>query len=527
LPTAPQITFRVTTYFSAKRFAGTAELHLGLSWQVGFGIMTPSSRRQFLSLAARGGAALASGSFLSQAAPPNTLPNFLFILIDDMGWRDLGVYGSTFYETPNIDRLAGQSVRFTNAYAACPVCSPTRASILTGKYPARLQLTDWIPGRSTWPSARLIPPPFRQELELDEVTIAQALKSLGYASASIGKWHLGGPPFYPDKHGFDLNVGGTAQGQPASYFGPFDLPNLQGGTKDDYLTDRLTVEAQKFIETNRSRPFFLYLPEFAVHLPEQARPALVERFRAKADPRNPQHDPVYAAMISSLDDNIGRILKKLDDEGLAGRTVVIFMSDNGGLVHEGNRQQPVTSNAPLRAGKGHLYEGGIREPMMIRWPGVTKAGAICDVPVSSIDFFPTMLEMAGLKVDPRWGVDGLSLAPLLRGAGTLHRDAIYWHYPHYSNQGGVPSGAVRAGGYKLIEFFEDGRLELYNLARDIRERDNLAPREAQRTAQLHGMLQQWRESVHASMAAVNPNYDPKTADQGLTGANPAPAKEPR
>ena len=481
------------------------------------------TRRGFLALAA-GSAVFTRAAFPHPPQPPAAPPNFLFILIDDMGWRDLGVYGSTFYETPHMDALARQSVRFTNAYAACPVCSPTRASILTGKYPARLGLTDWIPGRAPWPTARLISPTFHQELPLDEVTIAQALKPLGYASASIGKWHLGGPPFYPDKHGFDLNVAGTARGQPASYFGPFDLPNLQGGTKDDYLTDRLTIEAQKFIETNRSRPFFLYLPEFAVHLPEQARPALVERFRAKADPANPQHDPVYAAMISSLDDNVGRILKKLDDEGLAGRTVVIFMSDNGGLVYEGASKRPVTSNLPLRAGKGHLYEGGIREPMFIRWPGVTRAGSVCDVPVSSIDFFPTMLEMAGLQVDPRWHVDGISLVPLLRGAATLHRPALYWHYPHYSNQGGVPSGAVRAGDYKLIEFFEDGHLELYNLARDLGERDNLAARDPRRAAQLRGMLAQWRESVHASMPAVNPRYDPKTANQGLTGANPAPGR---
>ena len=356
------------------------------------------------------------------------------------------------------------------------------------------------------------------------MTIAQALKPLDYVSASIGKWHLGGPPFYPDKHGFDLNVAGTAKGQPSSYFGPFDLPNLQGGTKDDYLTDRLTIEAEKFIETNRSRPFFLYLPEFAVHLPEQARPALVERFRAKADPANPQHDPVYAAMISSLDDNIGRILKKVDDEGLAARTVVLFMSDNGGLVYEGKSKSPVTSNAPLRAGKGHLYEGGIREPMMIRWPGVTRAGSVCDVPVSSIDFFPTMLEIAILKPDPRWDVDGISLVPLLRGATALPRQALYWHYPHYSNQGGVPSGAIRAGDSKLIEFFEDGHLELYNLARDIGERDNLASRDPRRAAELRAILAHWRETVHAAMPAVNPNYDPKTAGQGLTGADPAPAK---
>ena len=473
---------------------------------------------------------LLRGSVALSAAPSRAQPaarplNFLFILIDDMGWRDLGCFGSTFYETPNIDRFAAQSMRFTNAYAACPVCSPTRASILTGKYPARLRITDWIPGRPQWPAARLVtpaPPQFKHELPLDEIILPQALKLLGYASASIGKWHLGGPPYYPDKHGFDLNVGGTERGQPQSYFGPFDLPNLQGGTKDEYLTDRLTVEAEKFIAVNRNRPFFLYLPEFAVHLPEQAKPSMVERFRAKADPKNPQHDPVYAAMIASLDENVGRILKKLEDEGVADRTVVIFMSDNGGLVYEGKRNEPVTSNAPLRAGKGHLYEGGIREPMMIRWPGVTRAGTVCDVPVSSVDFFPTILEIAGARADPNRVIDGVSITPLLRRTGTLHREAIYWHYPHYSNQGGVPSGAVRAGDYKLIEFYEDGKLELYNLAADIREGHDLARSDPQRAARLHQMLKDWRKLVDAVMPVQNPGYDPKTADQGLTGANPRP-----
>jgi len=473
------------------------------------------NRRRFL-------AGLTYAARAAWASPQNRPPNFLFILIDDMGWRDLGCYGSGFYETPNIDRFAGQAVRFTNAYAACPVCSPTRASILTGKYPARLNLTDWIPGRPQWPTARLITPPFQQQLPLEEVTIAQALKPLGYVSASMGKWHLGGPPYYPDKHGFDLNVGGTEKGQPASYFGPFDLPNLKGGSRDEYLTDRLTIEACRFIEANRDGPFFLYLPEFAVHLPEQAKAAVIERFQAKADPKNPQHDPVYAAMISSLDENVGRILAKLEALGIAERTVVIFMSDNGGLAFEGRSKQPVTSNAPLRAGKGHLYEGGIREPMMIRWPGVTRPGIVCHTPVSSIDFFPTILEMAGVKGGSNSPVDGRSLVPLLRPSGSLRREALYWHYPHYSNQGGVPSGAVRAGDYKLIEFYEDHRLELYNLADDIGESRNLAASDPKRTARLHQMLQAWRESVRATMPSLNPNYDPAKADQGLTGANPQP-----
>lgn len=483
------------------------------------------SRRQFLA-----GAAAASHLLAGAAQKAQAPLNFLFILIDDMGWRDLGCYGSSLYETPHIDRLAKQSVRFTNAYAACPVCSPTRASILTGKYPARLHITDWIPGRKQWPTARLLTPQFQHELPLDEVTLAQALKPLGYASASIGKWHLGGPGFYPDQHGFDLNVGGTAKGQPQSYFGPFHLPNLEGGSKDEYLTDRLSLEAEKFLEANRNRPFFLYLPEFAVHMPLQAKPGVIERFQAKAAKANPdteQHDPVYAAMIASLDENVGRILKKLDDLGLSERTVVFFMSDNGGVAYENKRKQTVTSNAPLRAGKGHLYEGGIREPMMIRWPGVSKPGTTCDVPVISVDFFPTILEMAGVKIDPKLLVDGVSLTPLLRNVGSLHRDAMFWHYPHYSNQGGVPSGAIRAGDYKLIEFYEDGRLELYNLAADIRESNNLAQSDPERASKLHEKLKGWRASVGASMPTANPDYDSATADQGLTGENPPPAKDTR
>jgi arylsulfatase A-like enzyme len=289
------------------------------------------------------------------------------------------------------------------------------------------------------------------------------------------------------------------------------------------LTDRLTAEAGKFIEAHRGGPFFLYLPHFAVHIPRQAKPAVVERFRAKADPRNPQHDAVYAAMIYSLDESVGRILAKLDQLGIADRTVVFFMSDNGGVAHQAKQKEVITSNAPLRAGKGHLYEGGIREPMMIRWPGVTRPGSVCDTPVSSVDFFPTMLDIAGLGGRRPDAVDGVSLAPLLRG-GALGRRALYWHYPHYSDQGGYPGGAVRTGEYKLIEFYEDGRLELYNLARDIRESQNLARREPKRAAELHEMLRNWRASVNAAMPEPNPAYDPATADEGLTGENPPAAR---
>jgi len=475
----------------------------------------PVNRRTFLTQTL--GAAAGLGLAAPQRSPKL---NFLFILIDDMGWRDLGCFGSKYYESPNIDRLASQGMRFTNAYAACCVCSPTRASIVSGKYPARLQLTDWIPGRKQWPYARVITPQFEQQLPLREITIAEALKPAGYATASIGKWHLGGDGFSPLEQGFDLNVGGTFRGSPKSYFGPFDeLPGLKGTTKDDYLTDCLTTATEKFIEANKDRPFFIYLPEFAVHIPLGAKEKLIEKYKAKPA-SNGQHNPVYAAMIESLDQGIGRILDLLDRLKIADRTVVSFMADNGGLRYEGKAKDTVTSNAPLRAGKGHLYEGGIREPMMVRWPGVVKPGTTCDVPVTSVDFYPTILEAAGVRPAQGQVLDGKSLMPLLKQTGKWSRDAIFWHYPHYSNQGGVPGGAVRSGDFKLIEFYEDGRLELYNLKDDIGEKKNLAKELPQKTAELHRMLDNWRKSVNAQMPKPNPNYDPAKADQGLTGVEP-------
>jgi arylsulfatase A len=470
-----------------------------------------TTRRHFLSAAA--------GACIASAAAP-AKPNILFLLVDDLGWRDFGCYGNTVYQTPNLDKLAAQGVRFTNAYAACPVCSPTRASILTGKYPARLHLTDWIAGRPQWPQAKLITPPFEQQLPLRETTIAEALKPWGYRSASIGKWHLGGDGFLPTDQGFDLNVAGTFRGSPASYFGPFDLPNLKGGTKDDFLTEKLCDAAGKFMGDCAGKdPFFLYLPEFAVHLPLQAPQAAVEKYRRRYNGK-PFPSPVYAAMVESVDQTLGRLRAKLDELRIADNTAIFVFSDNGGLRYEGKSPNPVTDNSPLRAGKGHLYEGGIREPLLVYWPGVTKPGRVSDVPVCSTDFFPTIVEMASGRRATGAGIDGLSLQPLIRGAGTPKRDAIYWHYPHYSNQGGPPAGAIRDGDWKLIEFFEDGRLELFNLKDDIGEQRNLVLREPKIAARLSSKLKAWRASVNASMPAANPNYDPALADQHLTGAEP-------
>src|SRR5436305_1545923 len=308
---------------------------------------------------------------LARSAQPGRKLNFIVILIDDMGWTDLGTFGSKFYQTPNVDRLASQGMKFTNAYAACPVCSPTRASIMTGKYPARLHLTDWIPGRKQWPTAKLLTPEFEHQLPLPEITIAEALKAAGYTTGAIGKWHLGGKGYLPQQQGFDLNIGGTEKGSPPSYFPPYQIPGLEPRFANDYLTDNLSSRAEQFIESNKDRPFFLYLAHFAVHLPLGAKPELAEKYKARIRPDVEQKHPVYGGMVEGADDSVGRIMKKLDDLNLSDRTVIFFLSDNGGLRFEGKQKEPITSNLPLRAGKGHLYEGGVRIPWIVRWPGKT------------------------------------------------------------------------------------------------------------------------------------------------------------
>jgi arylsulfatase A-like enzyme len=449
------------------------------------------------------------------AAEPRR-PNIIFILIDDLGYRDLGCYGSTFYRTPHVDRLAKTGTRFTDAYAACPVCSPTRAAIMTGKYPARLNLTDWLAGRPDRPDQRLLRPVINQHLPSQAVTIAETLQAAGYATGHIGKWHLGGPGFEPQQRGFDSNIGGNQAGSPATYFAPYKnrqgrfMPGLEDAPEGEYLTNRLTAEAEKFIERHRARPFFLYLAHYAVHIPLQAVPELQAKYQSNGKPGE-QNNPIYAAMIESVDDGVGRIVKKVEELHLTEQTVIIFTSDNGGLSTREGPNTPSTINDPLREGKGYLYEGGIRVPLLIHWPGVTRAGQECNVPCSSIDFFPTILQMCG--VQSLASVDGVSLAPLLRQTGTLARVALFWHYPHYSNQGGRPGGAVRAGDYKLIDPYDQGRRELYDLKTSISESQNLIEQKPEVAKDLADKLAQWRRQVGAKMMKPNPAYLPNPQAQ--------------
>ncbi|MHB1484718.1 MAG: sulfatase [Saccharofermentanales bacterium] len=460
-------------------------------------------------------------------------PNILFILIDDMGWRDLGCYGSTFYETPNIDKLAAEGMIFTNAYASCPVCSPTRASIMSGKYPATVGVTNYI--SSTHPSkGRLIDAPYIDHLPLSEKSIASALKESGYKTWHVGKWHLGSREYYPDKHGFDINIGGCSFGMPNfGYFSPYKIETLEEGPDGEYLTDRLTDEAIRLIESNdKTSPFFLNMCHYAVHIPIQAPSDLVDKYRQKAASlgldkqkaleegdyfpadhlrgrritrRLFQSDEIYAAMIENLDYNIGRLLDSLEKTGQTENTIIIFTSDNGGLsTSEGSP----TCNSPLSEGKGWMYEGGVREPLIVKWKGRVIPSSACDVPVTSPDFYPTFLDAAGHELIPEQHKDGISMIPLLDGGKYLERDALYWHFPHYGNQGGTPGSSIRMGDYKLIEFFENGNVELYNLVDDIEEKHDLSASLPEITEKLKNKLYEWRSETDAKIPVKNIDYIP-------------------
>jgi len=463
-----------------------------------------------------------SGSPVS-AAESKSRPNVLFILADDLGWRDLSIEGSTFYESPNIDRIAKSGMRFTQGYAGCQVCSPSRATIMLGKTPARHGITDWIgaaEGTGWKRNTKLLPAKYVHELPAADTSLAESFKEAGYRTFFAGKWHLGDKGSFPEDHGFEINVGGHHRGSPpGGYFAPYNNPKMTDGPAGESLPLRLGRETAKFIDDHAKEPFFAYLSFYSVHGPIQSTKPLWAKYREKAaklparehrfivDRTSPvrqvQDHPVYAGMIEAMDDAVGIALAALDRHGLTKNTIIVFTSDNGG-VSAGDGK--ATSNLPLRGGKGRQWEGGIREPYYIAGPGVKSAGSTCDVPVIGADFYPTLLELSGQKLRPQQHVDGVSLVPLLQGMKTIASRPLFWHYPHYGNQGGEPSGIIRDGDWKLIHYYEDGRDELYNLANDPGEQTNVAAANADKAASLRDRLNAWLIETSARMPAPNPNF---------------------
>ncbi len=444
-----------------------------------------------------------------RSAESTRRPNIVLILVDDLGWADLACYGSDLHQTPNVDALANRGMRFTDAYASAPVCSPTRAALLSGKHPARMHMTIWREAAKTPPLKRKVIPPITvADLPLSIVTIAERLKDAGYLTAHIGKWHLGDAAHYPETQGFDFEVGGTHWGCPSTFFHPYRgmshgelryVPGLGLGKQDDYLTDRLTDQALGFIDAAKDRPFFLYMAYYTVHTPIEGKPNLVKRFQKKLRPAMRHANPAYAAMVYSMDENVGRILDHIKKSHLDDRTLVILTSDNGGFINRWGPFPAVTNNAPLRSGKGSLYEGGIRVPLIVRWPGVTRAAATCSEPVVLTDVYPTILEAVDLKKDTSESFDGFSWVPLLRDAASeLPRNSLFWHYPHYYPTT-TPVSAMRSGNWKLLEYLEDYRLELYDLSVDPGERKNLATTNRAKADQMRDRLHAWRKEVGAQM----------------------------
>lgn len=447
-----------------------------------------------------------------QDAPPRW--NVVMILADDLGWRDLGSTGSTFYETPALDRLRSQGMKFTQAYSASSVCSPTRSSLMTGKYPARLHTTNFFGGDRR---GKLLPPKYRQSLPAEETSLAEAFKNAGYKTAFGGKWHLGGKGSLPGDHGFDVVIGAATR--PA------------GGPADDaHFSAAVSTQLAAFLDDVKGSPFFLYMPLHSPHVPLKTRPDLLEKYKAKAaalpsttaarevqagpgfKARAVQDHAVYAGMIQEMDEAVDRILKKLDELKLADRTIVVFSSDNGGLA---TAEGSPTANLPLRAGKGWTYEAGHRVPWIVRAPGRVDAGSECDTPVITPDLYPTLLEMAGVPVPAGQAVDAVSIVPLLLKKGALPERSLYWHYPHYSNQGGRPGGAIRTGAFKLLEFFEDSRVELYDLASDPGEERDLAAAQPERAEKMKKDLAEWRQAVSAQMPSPNPDPVEPFGPKGL------------
>ncbi len=482
--------------------------------------MNPSRSIRSLTVAAVAAVAVLAGAAGTHAHAQSAgarHPNIVFLLADDLGYMDIGANNPTsFYETPNIDGLAKRGMRFTQGYASCCVCSPTRGSLMTGKYPPRFGVTDWIGGHR---AGKLLPAPNGEHLPLEEVTIAETLRDAGYANFFAGKWHLGAGDYSPNAQGFGPGLIPSDNSKDAQFWYPQSDTPPPNHKDDPKTTERIVNEAVKFIDSHKDQPFFAYLPFLAVHVPIGARSDLVDKYEKKkanapADAwgqersskvRMVQNNPVYAAMIEQLDTGIGRVLEALDRDGLTDNTIIVFMSDNGGLsTAEGNP----TSNLPLRGGKGWPYEGGVREPWIVCAPGVTKPGSTCDVPVMCTDYYPTLLKLAGLPLKPEQHLDGVDLVPVLKGESKERGKPLFWHYPHYGNQGGAPQGAIRDGDWKLIEWYEDGSLELYDLAHDIGEKNNLAAQQPDKAKALLEKLRAWRTEVGALMPTPNPKYKP-------------------
>ena len=435
------------------------------------------------------------------ALPAATQPlNFIVILVDDMGATDLACTGSQFYQTPHIDQLAKEGMTFRRAFSACTVCSPTRAALLTGQSPARTHITDWIAGHER-PAAKLLPPDWCKELPESLTTLPEALKSQNYTAATIGKWHLGNAS--PLSHGFALNVGGYHRGQPEKWFAPYRNPALKDGPDGEFLTDRLTSDAISFINASRDRPFLVYFPQYAVHTPLGGKPDVIAAYKARANPANPHNNPVYASMVASVDDSVGRLRAAIRDLNLADRTVFIFTSDNGGLL--GGPKNPITSNLGLRAGKGSPWEGGVRVPLIIDWPGLTKPGSSSDEPVITMDLGVTIAAAAGSPLPPP--VDGIDLRPALRGEPLTPRP-LCWHYPHYHPGGATPYSAILDNGWRLVRFHEDHHEELYHITTDPEEKSNRLSSEPDKAKSLAARLDAFLATTNAQLPVPNPKHNP-------------------
>lgn len=450
---------------------------------------------------------------LSGAGMGKEKPNIVFILTDDLGWKDLACYGNPHTETPVLDSLARSGVLFTQAYAACPVCSPTRASILTGKYPAKLHLTNFLVGNRTDPESPVLPPPdWKTGLDAREVTLAELLKDKGYSTAMVGKWHLGNPDsLAPWSQGFDyarmIGKNGLDYYNYSIFFDSYQKEWTDDGTH--YLTDQLTEYGIEFIEQNRNKPFFLYLAYSAPHVFIVPRGDKLRKYFFKYGKSEEKFNPYYAAMVESIDDGVGEIMKTLQREGLAENTMVVFTSDNGGLGLDELGPVP-SSMLPLRKWKGHIYEGGIRIPAIVSWPGRIEPGTVSDSYFTTTDWLPTFCEITGISKLPE-NVDGISILPLLKDPEKIQNSErpMFWHYPHFSNQLGRPAGAVRLGDFKLVELYETGKLELYNLREDIGETRDLADTMKEKTTEMYQLFTEWRKNMGAQMPVPNPGYEKK------------------